>query len=306
MAEGIQRILQSGYWINTVFPAFKKTYPIDANKIEKEQAGEKRPLPTSAFALGVVEEIRKHPLNPPPLTNFGLYEKPVVYLHNARGGVEYQAQMKANGFGSVNLDLNNPGNQPGYDPSIASPWEESYIPKCNQVGLPWTYWKHCHNYAEIQTYLDKVKTTPALTGGLNLESVVSEGLSIPRIADMIDATLGTQAILSIPTLGWMDGVDWSALRRHVFQLEFFLNDPPPDWVGIPDVVLAKQLAEHAREHCGVSKITYLCGIYDASSYNPNARTVTAQQYKSIIAAAGERFGGVYLGDNNGSNYNQWA
>lgn len=311
MATGIQRMLESGYWINTVFPAFKAKYPIDANKIEQEQAGNKRPLPTSAFALGIVEEIRKHPLSPPPLTNFGLWEKPVVYCHNSRGGVEYQAEMKAAGF-TVTLDLNNPGNQPGYDPTIATPWEESYIPRCNQVGLPWTYWKHCHTYAEIQAFLDKVKTTPQKTGGLNLESVVSEGLSIPRIASMIDETLGTQAILEIATLGWMDGVDWSALRRHVFQLEFFLNDIPTysdgssDWLGIPDVTLAKQLAEHAREDCGVSKLKYLCGVYDASSYNPNARTVTAAQYKSIIEQAGERFGGIYLGDNNGSNYSKWT
>ncbi len=309
MAEGIQRMLKSGYWINTVFPAFKSKYPIAANKIEKAQAGEKRPLPTSDFALGIVEEIRKHPLAPPPSTNFGLWEKPVTFLHNARGGVEYWDQQKA--LGSVTLDLNNPGNVPGYDPSISTPWEEKYIPIANQKGLPWTYWKHCHNYSEIQAFLDKIKDTPQKTGCLNLESVGSEGLSIPRIADMIDSTLGTQAILAIPTLGWMDGIDWSALRRHVFQLEFFLNDIPTypdgssDWAGIPDVTLAKQLAQHAREHCGVNKLTFLCGMYDSSSYNPNARTVTPAQYKSIIAAAGERFGGIYLGDSIGSNYAPW-
>ena len=300
-------MLESGYWINEIFPKFKEKYPIDAGKIEKEQAGQRRPLPAGAFAKGVVEEIRAHPLVINPSTDFGIWEKPVSFLHNARGGVEYQTEMKAAGF-TVSLDLNNPGNQPNYDPSVSSPWEETYIPKCNAIGLPWTYWHHSHTYAQIQSFLDKVKVHPLKTGGLNLESVVFEGLRPPLIADMIDQTLGTNAILSIPTLGWMDGIDWSALSRHVFHLEFFLNDPPQngDWQGIPDVELARQLGEHARS-CGARKIVFLCGVYPVStSQNPYARTVTSAQYKSILAAAGERFGGIYLGDNNGQNYSQWT
>jgi hypothetical protein len=140
---------------------------------------------------------------------------------------------------------------------------------------------------------------------------VSEGLSIPRIADMIDNTLGTDAILGIPTLAWMDGIDWSAMSRHVFQLEYFLNDPPTypdgtsDWSGIHPTDLCRQMAWHARNDCGVKKITFICGIYPAPQ-NPNSTMYTADQYQSFIAAAGERFGGIYLGDNNGPNYSQWA
>lgn len=295
MAEGIQRMLQSGYWINTVFPPFKAKYPIDAGKIESEQKGVRKPLPASDFAKGIVEEIRKHPLNPPPLTNFGIWDKPTVMLHAANGGVEYQEEQ-VKYFGSAMCDRNT-----------TVPWTE-YKARAARVGLKTVDWWHCHTYAQIQEMLDIIKTNPWKTGGLNLESIVSEGLEPPRIASMIDATLGTEAILAITTLGWMDGIDWSALSRHVFQLEFFLNDPPlsGDWQGIPDVELCKQLAWHAREDCGVRKLTMVVGIYDSSHYNQYARTLSANQYKSIIAAAGERFGGIYLGDNNGPNYAQWA
>jgi hypothetical protein len=289
---GIHRMLQSGYWINTVFPDLKKKYPIDAGKIEKEQAGVQRPLPAGDFAKGVVEEIRRHPLVEPPSTNFGIWDKPTVMLHAANGGVEYQSEQ-VKYFGSAMCDLNSPVS-----------WD-AYKAKATQVGLKTVDWRHVHTYEQIQQLLDVIKQNPLKTGGVNLESVVFEGLSVPRIADMIDSTLGTDCILAIPTMGWVDGIDWSALSRHVFQLEFFLNDPPPDWVGLPDVILCKQLAEHAR-NCGIRKFTMVCGIYDASSYNANARNIPAAQYKSIIAQAGERFGGIYLGDNNGSNYSQWA
>lgn len=298
MAEGIHRMLQSGYWINTAFPAFKAKYPIDARKIEAEQKTPgSKPLPSSDFAKGIVEEIRKHPLAPPPSTNFGIWDKPTVMLHAANGGVEYQEEQ-VKYFGSAMCDLNSPVS-----------WD-AYKARAKTAGLKTVDWWHCHNYDQIQQLLDIIKTNPLKTGGLNLESVVSEGLSIPRIADMVDATLGTDAILAIPTLGWIDGIDWSALSRHVFQLEFFLNDPPTyadgtsDWAGIEPVVLARQLAEHAR-NCGVRKMTFLCGIYPAPT-NPNSVMLSASQYKSVIAAAGERFGGIYLGDNNGPNYSQWA
>lgn len=292
--EGIQRMLQSGYWINTVFPPFKAKYPIDAGKIESEQKGIKKPLPASDFAKGIVEEIRKHPLNPPPLTNFGIWDKPTVMLHAANGGVEYQEEQ-VKYFGSAMCDINSPVS-----------WD-AYKARAATAGLKTVDWWHCHTYAQIQALLDMFKQHPLKTGGLNLESIVYEGIQPAVVSQMIDNTLGTDAILNIITLGWMDGIDWSALSRHVFMLEFFLNDPPPngDWQGIPDVDLCRQLAWHAREDCGVRKLTMLCGIYEAAS-NPYGRTVTSTQYKNIIAAAGERFGGIYLGDNNGPNYSQWA
>ena len=292
-------MLQSGYWINSVFPAFKAKYPIDAGKIESEQKGVKKPLPASDFAKGIVEEIRLHPLTAPPSTNFSIYEKPTVYLHSARGGVEYQEEQ-VKYFGSAACDLN--GVIPG-DP--LSTWD-AYKTRATSVGLKTVDWQHCHDYGMVQNLLNVIKQNPLKTGILNLESIVFEGMSPNLIAQMIDDTLGTDVILCIITLGWMDGIDWSALSRHVFDLEFFINDPVPDWVGIPDIDLCKQMAWHAREDCGVKKLRMVCGIYDASSYNPNARTITASQYKSIIALAGERFGGIYLGDNNGSNYSQWA
>lgn len=292
-------MLQSGYWINTVFPQFKAKYPIDAGKIESEQKGVKKPLPASDFAKGVVEEIRAHPLTLPPSTNFGIWDKPTVMLHNPRGGVEYQEEQ-VKYFGSAMCDVN------GIDPNDPQSTWAPYKTRATNVGLKTVDWQHCHTYPMVQDLLNKFKQNPLKTGGLNLESIVFEGLKPNILAQMIDDTLGTDVILGIPTLGWMDGIDWSALSRHVFQLEFFLNDPVPDWIGIPDVELCKQMAYHAREDCGVRKLTMVCGIYDASSYNPLARTLTSSQYKSIIAAAGERFGGIYLGDNNGPNYSQWA
>jgi hypothetical protein len=301
MAEGIHRMLQSGYWINTVFPAFKNKYPIDAGKIENEQKGVKKPLPASDFAKGIVEEIRRHPLSPPPSTNFSIYEEPVVFLHSARGGVEYQEEQTKY-FGVAACDLN--GVKPD-DP--LTKWD-TYKARAKLNSLETVDWQHCHTYAEIQNLLNLFATHPKKTGILNLESIVSEGISPNIVAEMIDTTLGRDVILGIITLGWMDGIDWSALSRHVFQLEFFLNDPPPngDWQGISDVELCRQLAYHAREDCGVRKLTMVCGVYDASQYNQYARTITSAEYKNAIRTAGERFGGIYLGDTNGSNYSQWA
>jgi hypothetical protein len=64
-STGIHRMLESQYWINTVFPPFKAKYPVDAGKIEAEQAKPgSRPLPSSGFARGVVEELRKQPVIP--------------------------------------------------------------------------------------------------------------------------------------------------------------------------------------------------------------------------------------------------
>jgi len=299
MATGIHRMLQSGYWINEVFPDFKKKYPIDANKIQAEQAKPfSRPLPHSDFARGIVEEIRLHPLVVPPSTNFGIWDKPTVMLHAANGGVEYQEEQ-VKYFGSAMCDVNSPASWSAYKLRAAN------------AGLKTVDWRHCHTYVEIQNLLDLFAQNPLKTGGLNLESVVAEGLSIPRIADMIDNTLGTDSIIAIPTLGWMDGIDWSALSRHVFQLEYFLNDPPTypdgssDWAGIHPTELCRQMAYHAREQCGVRKLTFICGIYPAPT-NPNSVMYSASEYKSFIAAAGERFGGIYLGDNNGPNYSQWA
>lgn len=290
---GIHRMLNSGYWINEIFPDFKKKYPIDAGKIEKEQAGNRRPLPAGAFAKGVVEEIRAHPLVANPSTDFGIWDRPTVMLHAANGGVEYQEEQ-VKYFGSAMCDLNSPAS-----------WD-AYKARAANAGLKTVDWHHCHNYTDIQNLLDVIKLNPLKTGGLNLEDLATEGLSIPRIADMIDTTLGTSTVLGIPTLAWVQNFDWSALSRHVFQLEFFLNDPPRggEWSGIPYVTLAQQMAEHARD-CGIRKLTFICGIYPAPS-NPYGATLTARQYKDIIATAGERFGGIYLGDNNGPNYSQWA
>ena len=292
MATGIHRVLESGYWVNTVFPGFKEKYPVDAAKIEKEQAGNRRPLPGSEFAKGIVEEIRAHPLVANPSTDFGIWDRPVVMLHAANGGVEYQEEQ-VKYFGTAMCDLNSPVSWAAYKTRAAN------------VGLKTVDWRHVHTYEEVQGLLDVIKQNPLRTGGLNIEDVASEGLSIPRIADMIDATLGTQTILSVPTLAWVQNFDWSALSRHVFQLQFFLNDPPRngEWDGIPHVTLAKQMAQHARD-CGIRKFTFLVGIYPSD--NPYGVTLTARQYKDIIAGAGERFGGIYLGDNNGSNYSQWA
>jgi hypothetical protein len=293
--EGIQRMLQSGYWINTVFPPFQKKYPIDAGKIESEQKGIKKPLPASDFAKGIVEEIRKHPLNPPPLTNFGIWNAPTVMLHASNGGVEYQEEQ-VKYFGSAMCDRNSP-----------APWDD-YKARATRAGLKTVDWWHCHDYNMIQELLNIAKQNPLKTCGLNLESIVFEGIKPNIVAQMIDETLGPDAILNIITLGWMDGIDWSALSRHVFMLEFFLNDPPTsgDWQGISDVELCKQLAWHAREDCGVRKLTMLCGIYDAPSNPYGGRVLPASYYKKVISDAGERFGGIYLGDNNGPNYSQWA
>lgn len=294
MSEGIRRTIESTYWKTQVWPAFKAKYPVDAAKIEAEAKGVKRPLPSSAFARGIVEELRDSPLapvppKPPTASNYGLYDKPVVLLHNARGGVEYQdEQVKY--FGCAMLDLNSP-----------TPWA-AFKARAERVGLRTVYWWHCHSYADVEDFM--VRIQPDGTGGLNLEDIANENMTPERIAGIVDRYL-PKAILSIPTLGWIQNFDWSPLNRHVFQLEFFLNDPRKAWVDVgDDVLLVRQLAEHARA-CGCTKITFLCGAYDASATNPYARTVTPAYYKQIIAAAGERYGGLYLGDNVQGNYQPW-
>jgi hypothetical protein len=66
------------------------------------------------------------------------------------------------------------------------------------------------------------------------------------------------------------------------------------------------MAWHARNDCGVKKLSFVCGVYPPPPGNPYGRLVTSTEYKSAIANAGEKFGGIYLGDNNGPNYSQWA
>lgn len=292
-------MVESTYFKKTILPQMKKVMPIDAGKVEAEiklaqglPGGEHRPMPHNGFARGIVEELHKHPLVVSPIQNWGIWDKPVVLCHNARGGVEYQEEM-VKYFGSVSLDLNSPNS-----------WD-NFTERANRAGLKWTWWRHVHNRSEIVSLLLQFSNSPQKTGGLNLEDVVSEGISIPQTAADIDRVLGNKSILYIPTMGWIQNQDWSALSRHVFGLEFFLNDPARDWVGLDDVDLARQLAFHARQY-GVKKLNFICGIYDASATNPNARNVTAAHYKWVLKQAGETFGGIYLGDNNGPNYSQWA
>lgn len=297
MATGIRRIVESNYFKTVVLADLEKRTPIDARKVKDEIKGIHHPMPAGGFSRGVVEELRLHPLVSNPTTSWGLWDKPVVLLHNSRGGVEYQEEQKKY-FGSVSLDLNNPATVDGQPNS----WE-NYIARANQVGLPWTYWWHCHTHDNVAKLLNK--TPRGKTCAINLEDVVTDGISIPQVASLIDSYLGTDAIVAIPTLGWIQNLDWSALSRHVFLLEFFLNDPPPEWQGIPDVDLARQFQEHALQY-GCKKVAFLCGIYDASESNPGARTLTSDQYLTILREAGVKFGGIYLGDNNGSNYAQWV
>jgi len=290
---GVWRMWESAYFQQTVWPPFKKKYPIDADKVERTAKGTPTTSPGSAFAKGIWEEMRKHPLLPNPITSWGIYDKPVVMLHNSRGGVEYQEEQ-VKYFGSAALDMNNPNS-----------WD-NYITRAKSVGLKTFPWLHCHNYDDITTLINAIRAQGLWTGGLNLEDLVTEGMSVPYIANMIDSRLGPDSILCIPTLGWVQNLDWSALSRHVFLLEFFLNDPPKngDWEMDP-VELCKQLAEHASAY-GVRKMAFLCGIYPPPADNPYGKVVSADEYQAIIKEAGERFGGIYLGDNNGSNYAQWA
>lgn len=301
MATGIHRLVESEYFKKTVFPDIKRRTPIDANKLNAEillaegkPGGEHRPMPAGAFARGIVEELHLHPFVLSPSASWGLFDKPTVMLHNSRGGVEYQEEQ-VKYFGSSMLDMNNPP---------PNTWDD-YITRAKKCGLKTMPWLHCHNYDDCKKLFQEARNQGMQTCGLNLEDVVSEGVSIPQVAHLIDEYFGTDAILAIPTLGWIQGIDWSALSRHVFLLEFFINDPSPDWIGLDPVDLARQMAENCRNH-GVKKFNYICGIYDARSYNPAAKVYSASQYIDILKQASAKFGGIYLGDNNGSNYAQWA
>lgn len=290
---GVWRMWESKYFKEKIWPPFKTVYPTDAKKVEKVAAGDPAVRPSSAFALGIYEEMKLHPRKTTvPDLSFGLYSKPTVMCHNARGGVEYQEEM-VKYFGSAMLDVNSPPD---------APWDV-FRARATKAGLPTVMWQHVHTYDQIQNLLNICKVDG--TGGINLEDITSEKLEPAKIASMIDATLGKDSICAIPTLGWIQDKDWSPLNRHVFLLEFFPNDPSPDWVGKDLLTLVRQCAQHARSW-GVLKLTFVCGIYDASPNNPNAKTYTAAEYKAAIRTAGERFGGIYLGDNNGSNYAKWA
>lgn len=299
MATGIHRIVESEYFKKTVFPDIKKRTPIDASKLDAEiklayglPGGEHRPMPNGGFARGLVEELHLHPLVVSPIESWGLFDKPTVMCHNSRGGVEYQEEQ-VKYFGSSMLDMNNPNS-----------WD-TYIARAKACGLKTMPWLHCHNYDDMKKLFQEAKNQGMQTCGLNLEDIVTDGISLPQVAHLIDEYFGTDAILAIPTLGWIQQLDWSALSRHVFLLEFFINDPAPDWVGLDPVDLARQIATNCTRY-GVKKFNYVCGIYDASANNPAAKMYSADQYKAILKAAGVKFGGIYLGDNNGSDYAQWA
>jgi hypothetical protein len=291
---GILKTLNSTYWKQVVFPPFKKKYPIDAAKIESELQGVQKKLPRSNFALGIVLEIRealKSGGSNLPL-DWGLWSRPTVMLHNARGGVEYQEEQ-VKYFGSALLDLNSPNS-----------WD-NYIARAIQVGLPVRLWHHCHTNEDISNLCIKAKMAGQKECGVNLEDLSSGNVTPQGAADIIDDILGKDSICVIPNLGWIQNRDWSPLSRHVFLLECFLNDPWKDWEKLTGDQIIKQCADHARA-CGAKKVSILCGIYDASAYNPLARKVTAAEYLAILGRTGERFGGIYLGDNNGPDYSVWA
>jgi hypothetical protein len=287
----ILKTTSSLYWKNVVFPAFKAKYPTDAAKIEFELKGIRRPDPKSNFALGIVMEIRDA-LDPNFPGDYGLWSRPTVMLHNARGGVEYQEEQ-VKYFGSALLDLNSP-----------SSWD-TYIARAQRVGLETRRWHHCHSYADVSKLCAITKGLGQKECGINLEDIVGSNITPQGVADIIDEVLGKDSICVIPNLGWIQNLDWSALSRHVFLLECFLNDPWADWKNLTNEQIISQCANHARE-CGAKKVSILCGIYDASSYNPNARAVTAKIYMDVLRATGEKFGGIYLGDNNGPDYSVWV
>lgn len=281
----------SKYWNEVVFPEFKKRHPIDAGKIISELNGVRKPLPSSRFARGIVEEIREA-LNPNFRHDYGLWSRPTVMLHSARGGVEYQEEQ-VKYFGSALLDLNTP-----------SPWAD-YVVRADRVGLKTRKWRHCHSYSDITNLCSIARLEGHKECGINLEDMVGDNLTPQKVADIIDDILGEDSICVIPNYGWIQNMDWSPLSRHVFLLECFLNDPWRDWVNLTNEQIIKQCADHAR-NCGAKKVSILCGIYDASSYNPHARKVTPKEYLDVIAKTREKFGGIYLGDNNGADYSVWA
>lgn len=281
----------SKYWKEVVFPAFKKKYPTDANKITSELNGIRKPLPSSNFARGIVEEIREA-LAKNFLIDYGLWSRPTVMLHNARGGVEFQEEQ-VKYFGSAILDLNSP--YPWYD----------YMGRAIRVGLQTRLWHHCRSYADVTNICIMTKIAGQKECGINLEDMVSDKMTPQEVSVIIDDILGKDSICIIPNLGWIQNRDWSPLSRHVFLLECFLNDPRNDWKNLTNEQIVKQCADHARAS-GVKKVSILCGIYDASSYNPNARKVTPKDYLDIITKTNEKFGGIFLGDNNGPDYSVWA
>src|SRR5574338_3824 len=292
MSDGIFRTMQSTYWKKKVWPPFKSQYPIDAYKVEQEMKGIRRPLPASDFGRGLVEEIREALKVPnPPVVDFGWWDKPSVVLHNARGGVEYQEEQ-VKYFGNALLDLNSP-----------YPWDD-YINRANNAGLRVTYWRHCHSYNDIRSLLSQCKNKGFQSAAINIEDLVTEDITPQGIASVIDQYYPNVSLLII-SLGWLQnplgswGTNYSPLKRHVFSLEAFLNDPDPNWGAQDDVTLMKAFGEHARD-VGLTKVQMLCGIYPAKRY------ITSSQYLYAIKTAGEMFGGIYLGDNNGSNYSQWA
>lgn len=282
----------SKYWNEVVFPEFKKRHPIDAGKIISELNGDRKPLPSSRFARGIVEEIREALVPNFKLLDYGLWSRPTVMLHNARGGIEYQEEQ-AKYFGSALLDLNSP-----------SPWND-YIYRANHAGLKTRRWKHCRSYSDVVNLCTLTKSLGQKECGINLENIVGDKITPQGVSDIIDDILGKDSICIIPNLGWIQNQDWSPLSRHVFLLEIFLNDPAKDWVNLTSYQVITQCASHARDS-GAKKISILCGLYDASSYNPHARKVTPKEYLNIIEEAGEKFGGIYLGDNNGPNYSVWT
>lgn len=294
--ECYDKLVKSDCYIETVNQQ-------DKNKVIKARQGTNPTTPSSyigqvAVELGLRAHADENPSNggtdptPPVNSSWGLYAKPTVMCHAHDGGVEYQENMAAAGFTAM-LDLNDPGGKPAWD---------TFRARAKTAGLPCTYWRHCHTYVEIQNALTTFKADG--TGGLNLEDMVTEGLNPKDVAEMIDDILGPDSIVAIPTMGSIQQIDWSPLNRHVFLLEFFPNDPPPDWVGKDLEYLIRFCADTARAW-GVKKLNFVCGVYYTDT-NPHSKLYTSNQYLTALKNQGEIFGGIYLGDNNGPNYEQWS
>ena len=90
----------------------------DKSKVNRRRQGERTTQPSSALAkvaweLGyrAFQDTTQPP--PVPLSTWGIYNEPIVMLHNSQGGVEYQEEQ-VKYFGSVQLDMNNPNDWSAY------------------------------------------------------------------------------------------------------------------------------------------------------------------------------------------------
>lgn len=150
----------------------------------------------------------------------------------------------------------NIGGDVGRDPSR---WDTQR--RINQGRLETFPWLHCHSYADIGYLIATAKQWGSPAIGLNIEDVVSDGLGLESVADII-AELWFGLPVLIPSLCWLQNDQGWDVFEHtaVFALEIFPDEAE-------EAKHPQDCIDHAFQQIGPHAQVTLC--YKTRNHDPH-------------------------------------